>query len=93
LGLTLRVVRPLLDYLLNLLLCKPHIGVLARHVGSYPVEQFFVVVTLILAAKLPLIEKFSVATAEEVGIDTFEERLRDEVVSTRSFITAWARLP
>ena len=61
--------------------------------GSYPVEQFFVVVILILAAKLPLIEKFSVATAEEVGIDTFEERLRDEVVSTRSFITAWARLP
>ena len=66
-GLTLCVVRSFLDYLLNLLLCKPHIGVIARHVGSCPVEQFLIVVTLILAAKLPLIEKFSVATAEEVG--------------------------
>ncbi len=52
-----------------------------------------------LRTLLPLIEKFGVATAEEVGIDTFKERFRDEVVSrggvvsTWSFITVWARLP
>ncbi len=52
-----------------------------------------------LRTMLPLIEKFGVATAEEVGIDTFKERFRDEVVSrggvvtTWSFITVWARLP
>src|SRR5918998_4953460 len=52
LGLSLCVVRSLLDYLLNLLICKLHLGVLAGHVGSCPVEQFLVVVTFqILAAK------------------------------------------
>jgi hypothetical protein len=51
-GLTRCVIRPLLDYLLNLLICKPYSGVLARHVCSCPVEQFLVVVALqILAAK------------------------------------------
>ena len=50
-------------------------------------------------ALLPLMVRFGVATTEEVDIDTFEKRLRDEVVSqggvvtTWSFVTAWARLP
>jgi SAM-dependent methyltransferase len=53
----------------------------------------------LLRTLLPQIVKFGVATAEEVSIDTFEKRLRDEVVSqggvvtTGSFITAWTRLP
>jgi ubiquinone/menaquinone biosynthesis C-methylase UbiE len=50
----------------------------------------------LLRTLLPLMEKFGVATAEEVNIDTFEERFRDEVasqggvVTTWSFISAWA---
>lgn len=49
-----------------------------------------------LRTLLPLIVKFDVATAGEVGIDTFEQRFRDEVVdqggvvTTWSFITAWS---
>lgn len=56
-------------------------------------------ITGMLRTLLPLIVKFGVATAEEVGIDTFEKRFRDEVVSqggvvtTWSLITAWTRLP
>lgn len=48
---------------------------------------------------LPRFEQFGIVTAEEVGIDTFAERLRSEMVSergvmtTRSFVTAWTRKP
>lgn len=50
-----------------------------------------------LRAILPLIVAHGVATANEVGIDTFGARLREEavaqgsVMTTWSFITAWAR--
>ena len=46
---------------------------------------------------LPLILRYGVATAEEVGIDTFAERLRAEVTGQRGvmttwgFVTAWTR--
>lgn len=48
-------------------------------------------------AVLPLILKFEVATAEEVGIDTLEDRLREEiagqggVVRLPALISAWTR--
>jgi ubiquinone/menaquinone biosynthesis C-methylase UbiE len=50
-----------------------------------------------LRAILPLIVSHGVATAEEVGVDSFGARLREEVVgqgsvvTTWSFVTAWAR--
>ena len=50
-----------------------------------------------LRAILPLILTHGVATAEEVGIDSFGARLRKEVlgqggvITTWSFVTAWAR--
>ena len=50
-----------------------------------------------LRAILPLIVTHGVATAEEVGTDSFGARLREEVlgqggvITTWSFITAWAR--
>src|SRR3712207_6303168 len=43
--LPLCVIGLLLNHLANLLVRKLHIGVLARYVGSCPVEQFLVVVT------------------------------------------------
>jgi hypothetical protein len=48
---------------------------------------------------LPLILKFGLATAEEVGIDTLEERMLQEAVDQGlvmrgpDVISAWARLP
>jgi ubiquinone/menaquinone biosynthesis C-methylase UbiE len=50
-----------------------------------------------LRAILPLIVTHGVATAEEVGTDSFGARLREEVlgqggvITTWSFVTAWAR--
>ncbi len=67
-------------------------------VGGGPEWAGYGYIASMLRTLLPLIEKFGVATAEEVDIDTFEERFREEVVSrggvvsTWSFITAWARL-
>jgi hypothetical protein len=48
---------------------------------------------------LPQMVQFGIATPEAVGLDTLAERLRAEVVgrqgvvTTWSFITAWARKP
>ena len=48
---------------------------------------------------LPLLERFEIATAEEVDLDTLAARLRAEVVASKRplmlppHITAWAQLP
>ena len=48
---------------------------------------------------LPMMEKFGVATADEVGIDTLADRLRDEVVQSGGCMTlpalvgSWTRKP
>lgn len=48
---------------------------------------------------LPLMEEFGIATSEDVDVKTLPERLRKEVVATKSpillplNITAWTRLP
>ena len=47
---------------------------------------------------LPLLEEFGIATAEEVGIETLAERIRQEVVTAKRplalppHVTAWAQL-
>ena len=67
-------------------------------VGGGPEWAGYGYIASLIRTLLPLMVKFGVATAEEVGIDTLEERFRDEVVSqggvvtTWGFITAWARL-
>lgn len=46
---------------------------------------------------LPLIEKFGLGTAEEIGMETLAERLRAETVSQRGvartpiLVSAWVR--
>ena len=68
-------------------------------VGGGPEWAGYGYIASLLRTLLPLIVKFNIATAEEVDIDTLEERFRDEMVSrggvvtTWSFITAWTRLP
>ncbi len=68
-------------------------------VGGGPEWAGYGYIASLLRTLLPLIVKFDIATAEEVDIDTLEERFRDEMVSrggvvtTWSFITAWTRLP
>jgi hypothetical protein len=48
---------------------------------------------------LPLIERFGVASATEVDIDTLADRLRDEVLAVDAvakspdLVSAWVRLP
>ena len=48
---------------------------------------------------LPLLERFEIATAEEVDLETLAQRLRTEVVASKRplmlppHITAWAQLP
>jgi ubiquinone/menaquinone biosynthesis C-methylase UbiE len=39
-----------------------------------------------LRSTLPLIERFGIATAQEVDVDTVAERLREEVVSQHSYV-------
>lgn len=52
----------------------------------------------IFQSLLPLIEKYEIATAEQVGIETLEERIREEVLSSKRpfflplHVTAHARL-
>ncbi|MDR5879883.1 class I SAM-dependent methyltransferase [Caballeronia sp. LZ032] len=53
----------------------------------------------VLRTLLPLAERFGIVDAKAVDIDTFAERLRDQVVALEgvvqppAFIGAWARLP
>ena len=74
------------------------VGSLDAVVGGGPEWVGYGYIASLIRTLLPVMVKFGVATAEEVGIDTLEERFRDEVVSqggvvtTWGFITAWARL-
>jgi hypothetical protein len=48
---------------------------------------------------LPLLERFGIVSAEEVGIETLAERLREEMVSSGGvgkppeMVSAWAQKP
>jgi hypothetical protein len=52
-----------------------------------------------LRTLLPLVEKFGIATAEEVSVGTLAERLRDELVASNGvgkppeMVSAWALKP
>lgn len=56
-------------------------------------------VSAVVRTLLPVLEKLGIATADEVGIETLEDRMRAEAVALRAtvlyppFIGAWTRLP
>jgi hypothetical protein len=66
-------------------------------VGGGPDWAGYDYMASLIRTLLPRIVQFGIATPEEVGVDTLAERLRAEVVgqhgvvTTWSFITAWAR--
>jgi ubiquinone/menaquinone biosynthesis C-methylase UbiE len=61
-----------------------------------PLYQFVAQMTRVM---LPLMQRTGVATAEEVGVETLAERVREEAVAldatlvTPPFIGAWTRIP
>jgi SAM-dependent methyltransferase len=67
-------------------------------VEAAPAPGSCVMLTGVLKTLLPLIEATGVATAADIGIDTLEQRLREEVlrhdavVVTPPLITAWSRV-
>jgi SAM-dependent methyltransferase len=56
-------------------------------------------ITDVIRSLLPAMERMKIATAAEIGIDTIEQRMRDEVVAGKgvilspALIGAWARRP
>jgi 2-polyprenyl-3-methyl-5-hydroxy-6-metoxy-1,4-benzoquinol methylase len=62
-----------------------------------PDSAGYAVLTAVVRALLPAIEKFGIATAAEVDIDTFADRLRDATVAADAcvlspvLVGAWAR--
>jgi hypothetical protein len=76
---------------------EPHMHLDAR-VGGGPAFDGYEEAASVLRSLLPLIIKLGIATADEVGIDTFEDRLRAEtvaaggVVKMPDFVSAWARM-
>jgi hypothetical protein len=62
-------------------------------------ELAFSVPAHVLRSLLPLMEKFGIATAQAVEVDTFAERYAAEVAAKQAVhmsvpvVRAWARLP
>ncbi|HKF22248.1 MAG TPA: class I SAM-dependent methyltransferase [Candidatus Angelobacter sp.] len=67
--------------------------------GAGPDWVGYDVFTGVTRSLLPAIEKFGIATAEEIDIDTLADRLRDECVRagavtlTPAIVGAWSRVP
>ena len=68
-------------------------------VGGGPDFEGYQYMADMLRSILPIMEKFGVATADEVDIDTLADRLREEVVqgggciSLQPLIGGWTRKP
>lgn len=66
-------------------------------IGAGPDWIGYTILTETVRALLPLILKFGIATAEEIEIDTLEDRLRQESLSLRmvsrspALVSAWVR--
>jgi SAM-dependent methyltransferase len=71
---------------------------LESRIGGGPEWTGYEEAASVLRSVLPLILKFGIATASEVDIDTFEDRLRaetvaaDGVVKMPDIVSAWARI-
>lgn len=76
----------------------PH-AIAAQRLTSGPDSPEYEYLTLVLRSLMPLVERFGLATAEQVDIDTFAERLRqdglrhDVIWSSFRMVGAWSRLP
>ncbi len=57
-------------------------------VGGNPIWEGYYQLAGVVRAMLPAMLKLGVATEEEVGIDTLEQRLRKEAVERRRAATA-----
>jgi hypothetical protein len=74
----------------------PHM-ILGARVEGGPDSPIYGQVTQVTQTLLPLMQRTSVATAEEVGIDTLAARIREEAVAKNatlvspSLIGAWTR--
>jgi SAM-dependent methyltransferase len=72
---------------------------LGAHVETGPDSPGYEIIARAVGGMLPLMERFGVTTAEEVQIETFAARLREEVVGmngvmiTPALIGAWTRKP
>jgi ubiquinone/menaquinone biosynthesis C-methylase UbiE len=70
-----------------------------RPLGGGPDYPGYRYLAGLMRSMLPLTEEFGVATAEEVGIETLHQRIRDEVVELGGVVAfpsitgAWARKP
>ena len=70
-----------------------------RPMGGGPDYAGYRYLAGLMRSMLPLTEKFGVATAEEVGIETLPERIRNEVVALGGIVVfpsitgAWAKKP
>jgi ubiquinone/menaquinone biosynthesis C-methylase UbiE len=68
-------------------------------VGAGPDFEGYRIIAESMRSILPILEKSSIATAEQVGADTLERRLRAAVVSTNALVTwspifgVWGRAP
>jgi ubiquinone/menaquinone biosynthesis C-methylase UbiE len=68
-------------------------------VGAGPDFEGYRIIAESMRSILPVLEKSSIATAEQVGADTLERRLRAAVVSTNALVTwspifgAWGHAP
>jgi hypothetical protein len=72
---------------------------LESYVGGGPDSIAYAWMAESVRSMLPLIERFGVASADEVDIDTLAGRLRDEVLAVDAvgkspdLVSAWVRLP
>lgn len=72
---------------------------LDARIGGGPDFDGYEEAASVLRSLLPLVLKFGIATAEEVDIDTLEDRLRAEMVAANGVVKmpdlvgAWARVP
>jgi SAM-dependent methyltransferase len=83
---------------MNAGLPAPELRMEAR-IGGGPDYQAYHTIAEVIRTLMPVLERAGLATAEEIGIDTLEERMRREAVSARAivvappFVGAWARKP
>ena len=70
---------------------------LEADLGGGPEWDGYAGAAAVLRSALPKLIEYGIATAEEIDIDTYERRLRDEVVGQRGIlmrppmVSAWAR--
>jgi ubiquinone/menaquinone biosynthesis C-methylase UbiE len=71
----------------------------ATRVESGSQSPAYEYIAAVVRSLAPVIERFGIATAEQIGIETLADRLRDEAIADECvtflprFVGAWARMP